>query len=380
MPSSADQPAHTAAEILGRRGDNRRSWLWLNTLSIALALSILAGIALGPVSIPLTTTAQVLSHHLVGTALPTTEIPTGRTVLTHAQLSSIIWEVRAPRIILAATVGAGLALTGAILQAITRNVLADPYILGVHSGASCGAAAAILFGVGAGLGDYGLQGSAFAGALAATALVFGIARGKRTRHAANASALFSSTRLLLSGVAVGYALSSATSFLVFASDSPEASRSVMFWLLGSLGLATWSGPLAVTIIVTSSAALFLITLAPRIDALASGDAAATSVGINPSRLRGVLLVVTCLVVGVLVSMSGAIGFVGLVIPHIARWLVGYRHRWVLPLSAILGSILLIWADILSRMLLAPQEIPVGIITALVGAPFLLLLLRKTSAV
>lgn len=212
-----------------------------------------------------------------------------------------------------------------VLQAVVRNVLADPYIVGVHSGASCGAAAAILFGVGAGVG---LQFMAFLGALAATALVFFLAR---------AGGQLTAVRLLLAGVAIGYVLSALTSFMIFASDSPEASRSVMFWLLGSLSLASWGAPLATVFVV-----LAIVTTVPsHIDVLSLGDTSALSLGIHPQRFRTFLLLLTCLLIGTLVALSGAIGFVGLVVPHLARRLVGASHRVVIPLSGLLGAILVI---------------------------------------
>lgn len=332
------------------------AWLWLSVLALALIVSVFFGLAVGSTSAGLSFTSPDLT-------------------LTADQRSTIIWDVRAPRVLLAAIVGAGLAAAGAVMQAIVRNVLADPYILGVHSGASCGAAAAILFGAGAALGDlsdFGLQICAFLGALGSALLVFAIA--------SSGSGALSSTKILLSGIAVGYALSSVTSFLIFASDSPESSRSVMFWLLGSLGLAAWGVPLALCGVVVLSVGVFLIVIAPRIDALSAGDSAASSVGINPHRLRLALLIVMCLLVGVMVAMSGAIGFVGLIVPHVARRLVGARHRWVAPMSMLVGAVLLIWADIAARTVLAPQELPIGIVTALVGTPFFIVLLRQSKLV
>ena len=343
-----------------------RALAWLVALLIAAAASIIAGLCLGPTSVTIPQALGVLGHHLPqtlsGTApAHTTPWPTDSTA------DSIVWQLRTPRVILAATVGAALAVTGMVLQAVVRNLLADPYILGIHSGASCGAAAAIVLGIGAQFGDYALQGSAFLGALAATAIVFGVAMS---------TGRLSSLRVLLTGVAIGYALSAATSFLIFASDSAEASRSVMFWLLGSLGLATFDGTLLVTLIVTAVVAALFILLSPRIDALSSGDAISLAVGINPNVLRAILLGLSSLLIGVVVAMSGAIGFIGLIIPHIARRLVGARHRWALPISAVLGAILLLWADVVSRMILAPQEIPVGIVTALLGAPFIIPLIKR----
>lgn len=332
------------------------AWLWLCVLALALIVSVFFGLGVGSTSAGLSFTSPDLT-------------------LTADQRSTIIRDVRAPRVVLAIVVGAGLAAAGAVMQAVVRNVLADPYILGIHSGASCGAAAAILFGAGAifgDLADFGLQVCAFIGAILSAALVFAIA--------SSGAAAFSSTKILLSGIAVGYALSSATSFLIFASDSPESSRSVMFWLLGSLGLAAWGVPLAICAVVVVGVGAFLILAGPRIDALSAGDVAASSVGINPRRLRFGLLLTMCLLVGVLVAMSGAIGFVGLIVPHVARRLVGARHRWVVPLSMLVGAVLLIWADIAARTVLAPQELPIGIVTALVGTPFFIVLLRQSKLV
>lgn len=345
---------------------NFRPIAWLVALIFAAAASIITGICLGPTSVTASQALSVLSHHipqiLQGTS-PADTAPWPPDLST----DSIVWQLRTPRVLLATAVGASLAITGAVLQAAVKNVLADPYILGIHSGASCGAAAAIVLGIGARFGEYALQGSAFIGALIATALVFGVAMS---------TGRLSSLRVLLTGIAIGYALSAATSFLIFASDSPEASRSVMFWLLGSLGLATFNGALLVTLIISVLVSVVFILLAPRIDALSSGDATSRAVGINPNSLRAILLALSSLLIGVVVSISGAIGFIGLIIPHLARRLVGARHRWALPVSAVLGAILLIWADIASRVLLAPQEIPVGIVTALLGAPFIIPLIRR----
>lgn len=254
-----------------------------------------------------------------------------------------------------------------MLSLIARNALADPYILGINSGASTGAALAILFGVGAGFGEYALQGAAFIGALAASAVMFFIARS---------AGRLTSVRLLMAGIAVGYALSAVTSFLIFASDSAEGSRSVMFWLLGSLGLGRWGLLLLVSMLVVVAVTIVFWSMGRRIDALTVGDDAALTMGVNPDRMRVILVVLTCILVGSVVAMAGSIGFVGLVIPHAARRLVGGSHRHMIPVAALLGASLLIAADIGARTLLAPQEIPIGILTSLVGAPFLILLVRR----
>ncbi|XVV13982.1 FecCD family ABC transporter permease [Actinoplanes sp. CA-131856] len=338
----------------------RRATLWVLGLVAGLIITGVIAVGTGAIAIGPATVARILAHQIFGV---------GDVTWTPPQ-EAIVWQVRLPRILLGMLVGAGLATCGVALQAMVRNVLADPYLLGINSGASSGAAAAILFGAGAGFGQYALSTSAFLGALAASLLVFLIARsGGRV----------TSMRLLLSGVAVGYALYALTSFLIFASGSAEGSRSVMFWLLGSLGLARWDALLAVAAIVIGGTIAYLTVSGRRLDALAVGDETAHTLGISPDRFRMRLLVIVSLCVGVLVSASGSIGFVGLVVPHLARRIVGATHTRVVPVAALLGAILLVWADVVARVLLAPQEIPIGIITALLGAPFLLILIRRLHA-
>lgn len=345
---------------LGVRRRRRRAVIWLLGLLAAAVATVVVAVGLGAAYVTPGTVAQILGHHLLG--LPEAG--------WRATEEAIVWKVRLPRVLLGALVGAGLAVTGMALQAMVRNMLADPYLLGINSGASSGAAAAILFGAGTGLGAYALPGSAFLGALAASFLVFALARsGGRV----------TSLRLLLSGVAVGYLLYGLTSFLIFASGSAEGARSVMFWLLGSLGLAQWDGLLAV-VAVAVIATIILLTLSGRgLDALAIGDETAHTLGISPDRFRTLLLVVVALTVGVVVSAAGSIGFVGLVVPHLARRAVGSAHAVAVPAAALMGAILLVWADVLARVLLQPQEIPIGIVTALLGAPFLIVLIRRFSA-
>ncbi|WP_249999322.1 iron ABC transporter permease [Actinoplanes sp. M2I2] len=344
-------------DALGIGAQRRRTVFWLVTLGAALVVTGVIAVGTGAVAIGPVTVARVIAHQAFGLG----------EVSWPAPAEAIVWQVRLPRVLLAMLVGAGLAVCGVALQAMVRNVLADPYLLGINSGASSGAAAAILFGAGAGFGRYALPASAFLGALAASLLVFLVARsGGRV----------TSVRLLLAGVAVGYALYAATSFLIFASGSAEGARSVMFWLLGSLGPARWDALLAVAAIVIGGTIAGLTVTGRRLDALAVGDETAHTLGLSPDRFRLRLLVMVSLCVGVLVSAAGSIGFVGLVVPHLARRLVGAPHVRVVPVAALLGAILLVAADVLARVALAPQEIPIGIITALLGAPFLLILIRR----
>lgn len=352
--------SHAADKVLGVARQRRRTLTWLIILIAGAIISVILGVAIGSVYIPPGEVVGILGHRLFGTADGSWSEST----------ESIVWDVRFPRVILGLCVGAGLAICGMALQAMVRNMLADPYLLGINSGASSGAAAAILFGFGVGLGEHALQASAFLGALAASLLVYGIARG---------GGRVTSVRLLLSGVTVGYALYALTSFLIFASGSAEGARSVMFWLLGSLALAGWGTPLLAVVLVTVLTVAVLTIFGRSLDVLAIGDETSLTLGISPEKLRTGLLVLVALCIGVLVSASGSIGFVGLVVPHLARRVVGSTHARAIPVTALMGGVLLIWADLVSRTLLAPQEIPIGILTAMVGAPFLLILIRRLHA-
>lgn len=354
-----DRARQKSDDILGFRHHRRIATLWMVGLVIALIATLTINIGVGSVPVSAAESWNIVSHHIFGTELAVEPLK-----------ETIVWDIRAPRAILGLFVGAGLSIAGAILQTLVRNMLADPYIIGINGGASTGAALAILFGAGAAFGDYALQGSAFLGALAASFLLYAVARSQGR---------LTSIRLLMAGVAIGYALSAVTSFLIFASDDAEGSRSVMFWLLGSLGLAKWDGALAVCIVTVLACLAIAIIWGRNLDALGIGDETALTAGINPERFRAWMLVLSCLLVGSLVAMAGSISFVGLVIPHLARRAVGGSHRTMLPVAALLGAVLLMWADVGARTLLAPRELSIGIITALVGAPFLLILVRKMRA-
>ncbi len=348
------------SDPLGVHMRARRSAVLLTALLVLAAASLVLCVGIGPVPIPPGTTLGVIAHHL------------GLPVTPHWEDSSasIVWDVRVPRVLMGAAVGACLALSGAALQAMVRNLLADPYILGVSGGASTGAAAAILFGVGAVLGEYSQSVLAFTGALGAALLVFVIAR---------AGGRVTSLRLLLSGVAVGYALTALTNLLIFSSDSAEGSRSVMFWMLGSLALARWNAFLGVALIAVIAGTAVLLAGARMLDALSAGDEIAHGLGIHPDRARVGFLLVVSLCTAAAVAGAGSIGFVGLVIPHLARRLVGARHRVLIPAAALLGGLFLLWADAVARVVMQPRELPIGVLTAAIGAPFLLILVRRLYA-
>ena len=352
--SSATRPAD-AVVVLMRRS-RRRAAARITVLVVVLAVVAVAAMMIGPVSIAPTQVIGIVVDHVSGV----------RSGDWSASADQIVWGTRAPRVAMGIIAGAVLAAGGAVLQALVRNGLADPYLLGINSGASTGVALVVLV-IGGG-GALLFSGAALAGAIGAVLLVVALA-GTASRRGP--------IRLVLAGLAVGYALNAATSFLVFWSDSPEAARSVLFWLLGSLGSVQ---PVALVAAALSAGLglVALVVIAPFIDALASGDDSARSAGIDPERARLALMVGVSAMVGVIVAAVGGVGFIGLVVPHLARRLVGGRHRAVLPVSALLGAVLLVVADTVARTVFAPQEIPVGVVTGVLGAPFLLVLLRRTA--
>ncbi|MFC4500798.1 MULTISPECIES: FecCD family ABC transporter permease [Streptomyces] len=312
-------------------------------------------VSIGAVNIPVGDVWGILLHHVTG--LGATEDPA---------LDQIVWTFRAPRVVLAALVGAGLAVAGAVLQTLVSNPLADPVVLGFSYGASLGAVLVITLG-GVALGGLGVSGAAFVGALAAGALVFVL--GQRQGRLAP-------TRVVLAGVAVGYVLLSVTSFVQLLA-TPTELRTVMFWMLGSVAGAQWSQLPTVAVVVLVSTVL-LTLFGRRLNALLAGDESATALGVDVNRLRAALLVISALLTGTVIAVAGGVGFVGLMIPHLVRLTVGADHRRLLPLTALLGAVYLVLVDLLSRTLTRPNELPLGILTALLGAPFFLWLLRRNK--
>lgn len=328
-------------------------------LTVALVIVSLLGLMLGAVHIPWRAALGFLWAELTG----------GVVVASDTAEYRIVVDSRLPRVVLAATVGAGLGAVGMLVQAMVRNALADPYVLGISSGASVGATAVVLFGAFGALGIYALSSAAFAGALGATVLVYLMARS---------SAGLVPLRLVLTGTAVGYGFSAATTVLVFMAPHGDAARSVMFWLLGSLASATWQMvPLVVTVAV---AGLAIITASARqLNALSMGDEVSAALGLNASRFRLLLFVVSAAMTGCFVAVCGAVGFVGLVVPHVARLLVGADHRRLIVVTPLLGAVFLVTADLVARILLPPQELPLGAVTAAVGVPVFVLLMRRRGA-
>lgn len=335
---------------------------------VLIVLSITAGVSIGAVTIPFATVWGIVAHRLwlmLAAWLPGIDMlaPAAKTAWS-AGRESIVWDIRFPRAILAAEVGAGLALVGAVLQSATRNPLADPHLLGVSSGAALGAIVALLH-TGLVIGAATVPIFAFAGALAATLLVMIVS--KLTRSA-------SADRLVLSGVAVSFIVAALGNLMIFLGD-PRAVHTIVFWMLGGLGLAQWS-QLVYPSTVLIAALAYLCIRGRELNALAMGDEFALSLGIPVAAFRMTLFVATALLTGVMVAFSGAIGFVGLMVPHVARLLVGSDNRRVLPLSAAIGAIALVWADIAARTIMAPEDMPIGIVTGLVGGVFFVAILRK----
>lgn len=283
----------------------------------------------------------------------------------------IVWQLRMPRVLGAAAVGAGLAICGAVLQTLTRNDLADPYLLGISSGAAVGAVTVIVLGVSfAGLvGSAAVTGAGFAGALGALFIVLVLAAGR--------GGTLSPTRTVLAGVAVAQVCGAYVSLLVLMTGDETAARRVLAWTLGSLAGLRWDSALIVTVVAVVGTIL-AVAMAGQLDAFAFGETAARSLGVHVEQVRWTLMVGTALVTAFLVAYVGAIGFVGLVVPHLVRIVVGPAHRLLLPMSALVGAILLVWADTIARSLVDGQEIPVGVVTAVVGAPFFCWLLRRTG--
>jgi iron complex transport system permease protein len=324
-----------------------KSYSVLFIMLASLIIAIVAAVGLGAVRIPFREFIDVL---LLG---KTTE---------H---STILLQIRLPRVLLCLVIGAGLAAVGAVMQGIFKNPLVDSYTLGMSSGAALGAVISIVTGVSfsfAGLSTTGIF--AFIGAVTTLFFVYNLARNKNA---------VSVNSLLLAGVAVSYFLAAVISFLMLLNN--DNIQHIVYWTMGSLSLTSWS-KVAISYIVIIPGMLGLTLFARELNIFAMGDESAQYLGIDVEKLKMILLVICCVIVGAVVSVSGTIGFLGLVAPHIIRMLVGSDNRKVIPYSALLGAILLIASDTLGRTLIQPVEIPVGIMTSIMGGPFFIFLLRK----
>jgi len=351
------QMAHAEQHIATLSVQKIRFRLTFAMGAVVLFFSVSMAISVGAVNVPLSSVWGIIANKLI-TGLITPDWSAGR--------EAIVWDIRLPRAILACLVGAGLAMVGSSLQAVTRNSLADPHLLGISAGGAFGAIFALLH-TGLFLGLMTVPLLAFAGALGATLIVLGVAQF---------AGATSADRLVLAGVAVSFIVMSAANALIFLGD-PRAAHTVVFWMLGGLGLAQWS-QLIFPLVVLLGCGAYLLANARNLNAMTIGDETAATLGIAVGRFRLQVFVVGALITGVMVAFSGIIGFVGLMIPHIVRLIVGGDYTRVLPVSAICGAIFLVWADIFARTVMAPDDIPIGIITGLIGGVFFVWLLRRNA--
>lgn len=358
MPDPA-LPKDVAAALGQGAVRRRRFVLTVVALAVALFVVLVLGSMIGAVAVSPDRVLKIVAYHVAGWGDPGS---------WSTAEDAIIWKIRFPRVLLGALIGAGMSVVGMAVQAMVRNPIADPYITGAVSGASLGAVIVIFFA--GSLGTFVAPSmGAFLGALATLVVVFVLSQG---------GGRMSSIRLLLIGVAVSAAMSSATSFFLYAADNAAAKNEILFWLIGSLGAAELSDLLlpALALVVTLG---YLGMQSRRLNALSVGDEAAIALGVDPGRLRAVLLVVCALFVGAGVAVAGSIGFIGFIVPHFARLLVGAEHFRVLVTSTLLGAVYLVAVDLVARVILQPTEVPVGIVTAMLGTPIFIWLVRRDGS-
>ncbi|MEV0231496.1 iron ABC transporter permease [Nonomuraea sp. NPDC050786] len=330
--------------------------LLLAALAAGLVAALVVGISIGSVNLPLGQVWGVVWAHL-----------SGRGAQADPLLSQVVWEIRAPRALLAALAGAGLSVAGVALQSLVRNPLADPYVLGVSSAASLGAVLVPALGSTALAGALGVTGAAFAAAMLSALLVYVLAQ--------RAGRLLDSW-LVLTGVAVGYLCTAATTFVQLQLNPTEL-QGMMFWLMGSVAGASWTD-LTVPALLIAGCLLWLLLQGRALNALLAGEEAAVAIGVPVATLRIGLLVAGSLLTATVVSVVGGIGFIGLMIPHAIRFVVGADHRRLLPVSLLTGALFLVLVDLAARIADRPNELPVGIFTTGLGVPFFLWLLRRRS--
>ncbi|MBM6715520.1 iron ABC transporter permease [Gemmiger formicilis] len=333
-------------------------------LAAGLGVSLVVAVSFGTTRLPVgqvyTVLRYELAHRLLGQPIPEAWAP-------GTAVHDVVWLIRLPRLVLAAAVGSSLSLCGVAMQAIVKNPLADPYILGVSSGAGLGVTLAVLLGVGTALGGNYVGLMAFAGALAISFAVVVLA---------NVGGRANSVKLLLAGSALSAVCGAGSQFLLYIHSADRAATEILRWTMGSLAAADWPVN-GVMLTVAAGGTAFFLTQSRTLNLMLLGDETAVTLGTDLYRYRLVYLTVSALLVGFSVYAAGAIGFVGLVVPHVVRLLFGTDHRRLVPLCALSGALFLLWADVLCRTILPGNEIPVGILTAMLGAPvFLYLMVRR----
>lgn len=327
-----------------------------------LFLSIVLAVTFGSVDLSAYESYRIIIYNLFH--IPIGDIDT----LTKGSMYDIIWQIRFPRVLMAAIVGMGLSTVGVTMQATVHNPLADPYILGLSSGASLGATFAILIGVSGVFLGSAVSFGAFVGALLSSIFVYILS---------NLGGRMSSIKLILSGMIISAICSAFTNFIIYTTNDLEGMRTVAFWMMGSLAGASWKN-ITIPALVILLGAIFFIFQFRTLNTMLLGDEAAVTLGIDLAKYRKVYMVISSLITGVIVSVCGTIGFVGLIIPHIVRLFIGSDHKKLIPISSLFGAIFLIWTDVLARTLMKTFELPIGVITSMIGAPFLLWLMIRNS--
>lgn len=328
-------------------------------LSLLLLVSIFVAVSMGSVPIEIQKVVKLVGLGVLGKE---------NLVPDDHKLADIIWLLRLPRVILAICVGAGLAVCGVVMQAIVKNPLADPYILGVSSGASLGATAAILIGVGTVFGENFVGVVAALGALLVSLLVLFLA---------NCGGRANSMKLLLAGMAISAVCTAFSSFIIYIASDKDGMQTISYWLMGSLAGAKWQTLLVMFPLLLGSIGFFY-SQSRVLNLMLVGDEVAITLGMDLHRYRQIYLLISALMIGFIVYASGMIGFVGLIIPHVIRMFVGTDHKLLLPFSAVVGAIFLIWADILCRIIIPRAELPIGVLIAFIGAPCFVYLMVKKS--
>lgn len=329
-------------------------------LLIITGLSVGAAITFGSASLTIKQVYSVISWELFH--------PVGLSGYASGNIHDIVWQIRFPRVVLAMLVGMALSACGAVMQAVVQNPLAEPYTLGLSSGASLGATMAITLGFGSSLGIGGINAMAALGAVAVAFLVLGLA---------DLGGPANTTKLILSGVAVSAICSAFSDFLVYVHTTYDSASQVLFWSMGSLGAADWER-VRLALVIFPAGIIFFLTQSRTLNLMLLGEEAAITLGTNLRHVRTVYLIIVSILVGVSVYCCGIIGFVGLIVPHFTRILVGTNHFRLIPVCSLAGGIFLMWADVFSRIILPHSELPIGILVSMIGAPLFIYMMVTKS--
>ncbi len=343
-------------------------WFFILFLLLAIFISLPLAVTIGSAPIPAGDVYRIIWYQLTEFLLGEGKGIGDAALYGSGALSDIVWFVRLPRLVLAIGVGSCLSVSGAVMQAIVRNPMADPYVLGISSGAYLGAILAMLFGIGKIFGNAAVGSVAFIGAFVISLVVVALA---------NLGGKANSVKLVLAGTAVSSICSAISSFLLYViNTSSGAVSAVMRWMLGSLAAATWENNLMI-LPVALAGLMFFWSQYRALNLMLLGDETAITLGMSLKNRRTVYLLVASLLVGFAVYSAGILGFVGLVIPHAVRLLFGNEHKYLIPLTSLLGSLFLLWADVLCRVIIPRSELPIGILTSMIGAPIFIVLMAKS---